>query len=199
MIVGLTGGIGSGKTTVAAIFAALGVPVYEADSASKELIDTDRNLQQQLTELLGSDIVEDGKINRPLMAARIFNDASLLSQANALIHPAVARDFKRWYRQNLDSTYVIREAAILFESGSYRDCEKVVVVTAPEEMRIERVMKRSGISRAQVMERMQNQWPEEEKLSRADYVIYNDHTQSVIKQVLAIHENISHQTNKGSR
>jgi dephospho-CoA kinase len=198
MIIGLTGGIGSGKSTVAAIFSVLGVPVYEADAASRDLIDTDLDVQQQLRGLLGDDIVKMGRIDRPLMASRSFNEQRLMAQTNAIIHPAVARDFQQWYERHNNNHYVIREAAILFESGSYRDCEKVVVVTAPVEMRIERVMKRNRISRQQVLERMENQWPEDKKISRADYVIYNDLTQSVIKQVLSIHEDINRQANQGS-
>ncbi len=196
MILGLTGGIGSGKSTVAAIFSSLGIPVYDADSASKNLIETNANLQKHLTALLGDDILREGKIRRPVMATKIFNDEELLKKTNAIIHPAVARDFQRWHREHRSSSYVIREAAILFESGSYVDCDKILVVTAPAEMRIQRVMKRNSVSREEVLRRMANQWPEKEKLSRADYVIYNDLTQSVIKQVLAIHEDIINQSNQ---
>ena len=198
MIIGLTGGIGSGKSSAAAVFNAIGIPVYEADIASKRLIDTDKSLQNKLMDLLGKDIVKGGKINRALMASRIFNNEQLLAQTNALIHPAVALDFASWYRKHAENQYVIREAAILFESGSYHDCDKVIVVTAPKEMRIDRVIQRNGVSREDVVSRMENQWPEEEKISRADYVIYNDLTQSLIKQVLAIHEDISHQTDTRS-
>lgn len=199
MIVGLTGGIGSGKSSVAAVFSTLGVPVYEADSASKNLIDTDKHLQQQLAALLGDDILSNGKIKRPVMAGKIFNDEELLKKTNAIIHPAVARDFERWYQIYASVPYVVREAAILFESGSYKDCDKVVVVTAPAAMRIQRVMKRNSVKREDVLRRMDKQWPEEEKISRADYVIYNDLTQSVIKQVLAIHEDIIKHSDQGGR
>lgn len=199
MIVGLTGGIGSGKSTAAQIFGFLSVPVYEADAASKRLIDEDLQLQSELAQLLGQDIVKKERIDRSLMASRIFSDQNLLAQTNALIHPAVARDFERWKVQYETSPYVIREAAILFESGSYHDCSKVIVVSAPAEMRIARVMQRNGISRAEVLERMKNQWSEEEKLSRADYVIYNNLRQSVIKQILAIHEDIIHHAATRSR
>lgn len=199
MIIGLTGGIGSGKSTVAAIFKSLGIPVYEADAASKQIIDTDRSLQQSLRQLLGKEVVKDGKIDRPYMASLIFNDQDLLRQTNALIHPAVGRDFKTWYSKQQAAPYVVREAAILFESGTYRDCDKIVVVTAPEDMRIERVVKRNHTSEAEVRQRMANQWPEEEKVKRADYVVNNDHTDSVVKQVLRIHEDIIRQSDKRSR
>ncbi len=197
MIIGLTGGIGSGKSTIANIFQFLNIPVYEADSASKKLIDEDSLLQSELVKLLGADIIEEQRINRPLMAQRIFGDKEILAQTNALIHPAVARDFAKWHRGHLGVAYIIREAAILFESGSYQDCNKVIVVTAPKEMRVSRVMERNSITREEVLQRMSNQWSDEKKLSRADYVIYNDHKQSVIKQVLTIHEDIINSANPG--
>lgn len=198
MIVGLTGGIGSGKTTVAHIFEHLGVPVFEADEISKNIIDTDKSLQRQLRHLLGDSVVnEQGKIDRPLMASIIFGDKQLLAKTNALIHPAVGRNFKSWYLQQ-KAPYIIREAAILFESNTYKDCDKIVVVTAPDDLRIKRVMDRSQLSRKQVLERMENQWPQEQKVEMADYVISNDLEHSVIKQVLQIHEDIIRQTNPRS-
>jgi len=199
MIVGLTGGIGSGKTTTAQIFSHLGVAVFEADKVSKTIIDEDEKLQRELKALLGDSIIqENGKIDRPEMARIIFNDDDLLAQTNALIHPAVARNFQTWY-QDQNSPYVIREAAILFESGSYKDCDKIVVVTADEELRIERVMKRSGVNRSEVLARIKKQWPESEKLDRADYVVQNNGNQSLIKQVLHIHEDLIRIANQGSR
>lgn len=197
MIIGLTGGIGSGKSTVAAIFRTLGVPVYEADAASKEIIDTDKQLQQKLQKLLGDEVVKQGRIDRPYMARKIFNNDELLQQANALIHPAVGEHFKEWYGQQ-KAPYIIREAAILYESGTHKDCAKVVVVTAPEQMRIDRVVKRSKTTEEEVRQRMAKQWPEEEKVKRADYVVNNDHSDSVVKQVLKIHEDIIRQTDQGS-
>ena len=183
MIVGLTGGIGSGKTTVAEIFQFLGVPVYEADHFAKSIIDTDIRVQSRLQALLGIEIVKEGKIDRPLMASIIFNDPKLLEATNSIIHPAVAKHFKAWLaKQNV--TYIIREAAILFESGSYRDCDKIITVTAPQELRIERVMSRSKISREEVLARMDKQWGEEEKVKRSHFVVQNDNSRSLIKQVL---------------
>ncbi len=195
MIVGLTGGIGSGKSTVAGIFSVLGIPIYEADVAAKRLMDEDLRLQSELVDLLGQDLVTDQSINRPLMASRIFNDEELLKQTNALIHPAVARDFRRWYKNHTNCAYVLREAAILFESETYRDCSKIISVVAPEEMRISRVMQRNGVEREAVRQRIKNQWTDNQRISRSDYVIYNDLNQSVIKQVLAIHEDIVSQAN----
>lgn len=194
MIVGLTGGIGAGKTTVAKIFESLRIPVYEADLHSKTLIDTDLELQSRLSDLLGADIVVDGKIDRPKMASLIFNNKELLASVNAIIHPAVGLHFKNWVSEQ-SSPYLIKEAAILFESGSYKSCDKVVTVTAPEEMRIERVMKRNNISREEVLVRINKQWPEQKKIDLADFVIYNDHKASLINQVLEVHENLIRSTN----
>lgn len=197
MIVGLTGGIGSGKSTVAEIFTQLGVPVYDADTKAKQLLDTDKELHQKLVQLLGDEVSTAGKINRQVMAAKIFADKSLLQKVNGLVHPAVGRHFKQWYAaQNVP--YVLREAAILFESGSYKDCAFVITVFAPEEVRIARVMERNGIDEDEVKARMQHQWPEEEKLKRADFVLYNDGKQSIIKQVLRLHEDLISKANPGT-
>lgn len=196
MIVGLTGGIGSGKTTVAQIFQTLGVPVFVADEESKKIIDSDLELQSQLVALLGSDLVKKKKIDRPYMAQLIFNDAHLLQQVNALIHPAVGRAFKRWYQEQ-DTPYVLREAAILFESGSYQDCKAIIVVSAPEELRLKRVMRRSGETEAQVKNRMSKQWPQEKKETLANFIIRNDHQSMLIPQVLEVHENLIHSANQG--
>lgn len=189
MIVGLTGGIGSGKTTVAQIFNALGVPIFVADEVSKSIIDSDLSLQSELKSLLGNDVVKEGKIDRPYMASLIFNDANLLKEANALIHPAVGSAFQRWYLQQ-DFPYVLREAAILFESGSHKDCEAIVVVSAPEDLRIERVQKRSGESEVQIRARMSKQWPQKKKEELADYLIFNEQKEMLIPQVIKVHEDL---------
>lgn len=190
MIIGLTGGIGSGKSTVAKIFQEVGIPIYDADTHSKNIIDTYQSLQDSLKQLLGKDIVVDGKIDRPKMANLIFNDTELLEQTNALIHPAVALDFSNWVKEQ-DSKYIIKEAAILFESGSFKNCDKIITVTAPEKMRIERVMLRNKISEKEVIDRIKKQWPEKDKADLSDFVIRNDNSESVIKQVLKIHEELS--------
>lgn len=196
MIVGLTGGIGSGKTTVAQIFERLGVPVFIADEVSKSIIDTNTQVQQQLRALLGNEVVKDGRIDRPYMASRIFSDPVLLQKTNAIIHPAVAEAFKAWHSAQSFS-YVIREAAILFESGSHKDCDAIVVVTAPEKLRIQRVIKRSGETEAQVKARISKQWPQEKKEALADYLIFNDEKEMLIPQVLKIHENLIGRANAG--
>lgn len=195
MIIGLTGGIGSGKTTVAQIFRALSIPVFVADEESKIIIDTDLELQDQLRELLGEKLIKSGRIDRPYMASLIFNDNELLEKTNALIHPAVGRAFSEWYAKQ-NAPYVLREAAILFESGSYKDCAAIIVVSAPEPLRLERVIKRSGETEKQVKSRMARQWSQEEKEALANFIIQNDHQSMLIPQVLKIHENLIPDTNQ---
>tara|TARA_B100001115_G_scaffold183208_2_gene181386 strand:- start:672 stop:1265 length:594 start_codon:yes stop_codon:yes gene_type:complete len=196
MIVGLTGGIGSGKTTVARIFQQLKVPIFVADEESKKLLDTNSELQEQLVEWLGPELIKEGKLDRAYMASRIFKDEELLKKVNALIHPAVGRAFQSWY-QKQKAPYIIREAAILFESGTHKDCAKIIVVSAPEELRLQRVVKRSGESPEQVKARMAKQWPQEKKEALADYIIHNDHQEMLIPQVLQIHEDLIHIANTG--
>lgn len=190
MIIGLTGGIGSGKSTVAEIFKHLGVPVFIADLESKHILETDRALQAKLAEILGWELLKNGQVDKLYMAQKIFTDQSLLQAVNALLHPLVGKAFDRWALLNEQSAYVIREAAILFESNSYQDCEKIIVVTAPRALRIKRVMVRSNLSAEAVEARMAKQWPQEKKDSMADYLVDNSGKQSLIKQVLTIHENI---------
>ncbi|GAP67831.1 dephospho-CoA kinase [Bacteroidales bacterium 6E] len=188
--IGVTGGIGSGKSLVCQIFKTLKVPVFEADREAKEIIDSDSHTRQALEKLLGNGILgPDGKINRHAMAGIIFNDQELLKEVNAIIHPAVRHRFNSWHAEQ-KSRYIIQEAAILFESGVFRMMDMNIVVTAPEEMRIRRVMQRDGVTNEKVYERMKNQWPEEEKVAMADYIIRNDESQSLIQQVLEIHQKI---------
>jgi dephospho-CoA kinase len=189
MIVGLTGGIGSGKTTISKIFIFLGIPVFYADEQAKQLLEKDEFLKAQLVELIGPKLLLHGKIDKPYMASRIFSDPKLLKAVNALIHPAVALAFENWYAAQ-KSSYVLREAAILFESGSHKDCDHIVVVSASENTRIKRVMTRSSESLEQVKNRMNKQWPQEEKNKLADSIIYNDATDPVIPQVLKIHKKL---------
>lgn len=188
--IGVTGGIGSGKSLVCQIFKTLKVPVFEADREAKVIIDSDSHTRQALEKLLGNGILgPDGKINRHAMAGIIFNDQELLKEVNAIIHPAVRHRFNSWHAEQ-KSRYIIQEAAILFESGVFRMMDMNIVVTAPEEMRIRRVMQRDGVTNEKVYERMKNQRPEEEKVAMADYIIRNDESQSLIQQVLEIHQKI---------
>lgn len=185
-IVGLTGGIGSGKTTVAKMFASLGIPVYNSDIEAKKLTQTSEKIRRELILLLGEEIFADGVLNRKLMADKIFNDNSLLQKTNAIIHPEVAEHFRQWAAAQ-KAPYVIKEAAILFESGSAALCDLVILVTAPEKERIQRVLERDGVSEEDVRARMDNQWSDAKKIELSDFVIENHILSQTQKQVELIH------------
>ncbi len=185
-IVGLTGGIGSGKTTVAKMFASYGVPVYNADIEAKKLMNSSHTIREQLISLLGEETYQNGILNRKYMAGRIFNNPDLLDKANAIIHPKVAANFLQWAKVQT-APYVLKEAAILFESGSFSNCDAVILVTAPREERIKRVMERDQVSREEVLARMNNQWSDEKKRGLSDFIIQNENLSDTHKQVETIH------------
>jgi dephospho-CoA kinase len=188
--IGLTGNIGSGKTTVAKVFEVLGIPVFYADEESKKTMTTDAVLIAGVKEAFGNEsYFEDGTLNRKHIAGIVFNNADELKKLNALTHPAVFRAFDNWVLQ-FDSKvpYVIKEAAILFESGSYKMCDKSILVTAPLEVRLQRVIERDKLSYDEAAARDARQFSEEKKLRLADYSIKNDGSQLVIPQVLALHQ-----------
>jgi dephospho-CoA kinase len=190
--VGLTGGIGSGKTTVAKIFETLGIPVYYADQEAKRLMVEDASLVEAIKELFGEEAYDaNGRLNRAFIAQRAFPEPELLKKLEALVHPAVLRDGERWHAAQRDAPYTIKEAALLFESGSYRQLDKVITVFAPLELRIQRVMARDKSAREDVEARIARQMPEEEKLQLADFVVYNDGSLSLISQVWEIHNDIA--------
>ncbi|MDR1330683.1 MAG: dephospho-CoA kinase [Tannerella sp.] len=181
--IGLTGGIGSGKSTVASLLGVYGISVYVADDAGKRLANTLPYLRGRLTDLLGSDIYdENGQLNRRQMASRIFNDSELLEQVNGVIHPEIAADFDCWKAQQA-GRYAVLESAILFESGFDRKVDVRLAVYAPEALRLQRVMEREQASETEVLQRMKNQLSDEIKRKRADYVIFNDDEQALIPQV----------------
>ena len=186
---GITGGIGSGKTTVCKVFETLGIPVYDADTQAKRLMNTDLELKAALEDYFGSDIYHEGTIVRHKMAAFIFNDRAALEKVNSWVHPAVARDFEHW-RTRQTAPYVLHEAAIIFESKMAYRFEKVILVTAPENIRIERVCVRDRLTPEAVRARMDNQWPEEKKIALADYIICNDNRHMITPQVLEIHRKL---------
>lgn len=173
MKVGLTGGIGSGKSCAGDIFAGLGIPVYDSDSRGRELMNGGGALRRAVEELLGPEAYRNGRLNRAFVADRVFKDKLLLASLNGIVHPAVAQDFEAWAMSKDEYPYVILESAILFESGFDRFTDKVVTVSAPEEMRIERVASRDGVSRQSVMDRIANQLTDSERESRADFVVRN--------------------------
>ncbi len=186
--VGVTGGIGSGKTTVCRIFEVLGIPVYYSDERSKALLNTDVSLMEQLRSRFGHDIyTRDGVIDRRKLGARVFADEAELNALNALVHPAVFKDFDNWALLQR-APYVLKEAAILFESGSYLDCDYTILVKAPAALRMERVMLRDGLTGELVQQRMDRQMSEEEKERMADLFINNDGKELLIPQVLRLHE-----------
>lgn len=168
MIVGLTGGIGSGKTTVTKYFAELGIPIYIADEEAKKITETDPNVIEKIKMVFGDEAYVNGKYNRKYIADIVFKDKKKLNQLNTIIHPALFNHFNQWH-QKQNTPYVIKEAAILFESGAYKDCDYIITVTAPEEIRIQRVIERDGITETMVKNRIDNQMSEEEKIQRADF------------------------------
>jgi dephospho-CoA kinase len=188
LIVGITGGIGSGKTTVCGIFAALGVPIYYADTRAKEVMVTDQQLMIDITRNFGDAAYQNGVLNRQFLAEQVFSNKDKLAVLNGLVHPAVGRDFMNWVSEHQQFPYVMKEAAILFESGAYKAVNTTVLVTAPEDVRLQRVMQRDGVAEAEVRMRMTNQWPEERKVELADHTIINDGKHLLIPQVLALHD-----------
>ncbi|WP_417941980.1 dephospho-CoA kinase [Flavobacterium sp. RS13.1] len=184
-IIGLTGGIGSGKTTIANYFKEIGLPVYIADDKAKEIMQSEFVLKE-IKAVFGEVIFENEVLNRAKLADIVFNNADKLNQLNAIIHPAVKKDFELWLQKNKNYDYVIYEAAILFESGRYIECDVVITVTAPEEIRIERVIKRDKTSRKQVLDRMKMQWKDEQRIPMSDFIIFNDSHENAKQEVVKI-------------
>lgn len=191
--VGITGGIGSGKTTVCKIFETLGIPIYYADDRAKWLMVNSPALQTGIINLFGKESYDEaGQLNRAYIGGIAFKHPKKLQKLNALVHPAVFVDGENWQQEQLAQQfpYTLKEAALLYESGSHKFLDKMIVVTAPEEMRIERVMKRDGLDREAVQDRIARQMPEAEKVAQADYIITNDGQQLLIPQVLEIHQEL---------
>lgn len=185
--VGLTGGIGSGKTTIANLFATeFAIPIYIADTKAKELIAQDTHLQQEIKVLLGEDAFVEGKYNTAFVASIVFSTPEKLQALNQLIHPYVQQDFARW-REEQHSPYVIKESAILFESGSYKDCDYIITVTAPLEERIRRVMLRDKIDRKTVEKRIKNQWNDENRIKLSTFVLDNGDFGRNLDKIQTIH------------
>lgn len=193
-IVGLTGGIGSGKTTVAKFFAQLGVPVYIADLHAKDLMIRSKAIKAELLELLGEQAyTAQGELNRSFIASKVFNNPEQLEALNSIVHPRVAQHFEQWVGQQDPSvcSYVIKEAAVLFENDGYKQCDKTVLVTAPVAVRIARVLDRDNTQKEDVLARMANQWPDSKKIPLADYVIENLDLQETQTQVKLLHQALS--------
>ncbi len=188
--IGITGGIGSGKSLVCRIFHMLGVPVYDADSQAKKLMTTDGILIDEIKKEFGSlSYDEGGTLNRALISKAVFDEPEKLTKLNSLVHPRVAEDYNRWISEQSGANYCLKEAALMFESESYRLLDKIIVVTAPDEQRIKRVMQRDPQrSRADVENIIKNQMAQEEKNKRADFVIKNDESELIVPHVLKLHE-----------
>jgi dephospho-CoA kinase len=184
-IVGLTGGIGSGKTTVARMFKELGVAVYIADKEAKKLTNSSKVIKRKLIKLLGKSAYENDSLNRKFVADTIFNDPELLQKTNEIIHPKVAQHFKKWLLKQ-EGNYCIKEAAILFENGGYKKCDYTILITAPKTTRIQRIMNRDDATKKEIEARMNNQWSDEKKKELADFVIENtdlERTENAVKRL----------------
>jgi dephospho-CoA kinase len=189
--VGITGGIGSGKTTVCKVFETLGIPIYYADDRAKFLMNTDEFLVTEITKIFGEQAyLSIGELNRPHIASIAFSDKNVLQKLNALVHPVVHRDSEKWFLEQQNVPYVLKEAALHFETGGYKMLDKMITVFAPKEVRIERVMKRDKRTVEEVEARINNQMPDSEKVKLADFVIYNDGSQSLIQQIYTIHQSL---------
>ncbi|WP_345951072.1 MULTISPECIES: dephospho-CoA kinase [unclassified Mucilaginibacter] len=187
--IGITGNIGSGKTTVSQVFELLGIPVFYADYHAKNVMVTDAELISGIMQAFGTEAYfADGQLNRKYISGIVFNNEDELQKLNALVHPAVFRAFDAWALQHIHSPYVLKEAAVLFESGSYKDCNYTIIVTAPITMRIQRVMQRDGISQLEAESRNAKQMPQEKKEQLANFTIKNDNSELIIPQILALHQ-----------
>jgi len=188
--IGLTGGIGSGKSTVAKLFELIGIPVFDSDLEARKIMETNTDVVEKIKEMVGPySYFENGKLNATLVAEKIFTIPEKLTVINALVHPKVRLAYQIWVTQQ-NSNYVISEAAILIESGRYQDLDALICVNAPESIRIQRVMQRSKLSQSAVMQRIHHQMIEDERAPYCNYTINNNDTQAIIPQVLAIHHQI---------
>ena len=188
--VGLTGGIGSGKTTVAKIFKQLGVPVYFSDDRAKDLMLNNKFLRESLISIFGDNVIIHGFLNTSYIASKVFTNPKELIKLNALVHPFVQKDFDVWSASQT-SNYVLKESAILFETGADKLLDKVVLVESPEDLKVSRIMFRDGMTEEEVFKRMSKQWSDCQKRTIADYIIQNDEKCSLIYQILKLHNTFS--------
>ncbi|MEY3404574.1 MAG: hypothetical protein RL161_4 [Bacteroidota bacterium] len=189
--IGITGGIGSGKSTVATVFHCLGIPVYDADSHAKALMTTDGNLKEAIRKEFGTlSFTDQGQLNRNFLASEVFPNQEKLKRLNQLVHPRVAEDYQKWFnvQQNRRYPYVVKEAALLYDSGSNRLLDKVIVVAAPDSVRMERVKERDKRSDLDIETIMKRQMPQEEMIQRADFVVENDGKSMILPQILKLHQ-----------
>lgn len=185
--IGITGGIGSGKTFICKLFQMLGVPVYNADEEAKKLMNTDSRIREKLVAQFGQAVYKDGQLDRAFLARVVFSDAQKLQILNSIVHPIVIQEAKDWAARQ-KTRYSLKEAALLFESGSYKELDYTILVTAPLDLRVQRVMHRDGMTEQQVRERISKQLSDEEKLQLADFVIVNDGITPLLPQVWTLHQ-----------
>ena len=192
--IGLTGGIGSGKSTVAEIFSQLGVPVFNSDNVARKLQDEDEEVRNATKKIFGNDTYDDkGKLIRKKLAEIVFSDKNKLKELNSIVHPAVAKAFDKFCEQNISSAFVLKESAILFEIGDDKNLDGMILVTAPVDVRVERVMKRDEIPKEDVLKRMKNQWSEEFNIQHSTFNIVNDGKNLILPEVIAINKKLSSQ------
>jgi dephospho-CoA kinase len=189
--IGLTGGIGSGKSTVAEIFSRLGIPVFVSDEVAKMLQEEDEEVKKGISGIFGAAIYAGAQLDRAKVAEIVFTDKKKLEQLNAIVHPAVGKAFEEFCEKNKAASFVLKESAILFEIGDDKNLDGMIVVTAPDELRIERVMRRDGVEKEAVIKRMKNQVKQEEKAKKADHCIINDEQQLLIPQVLKVYRELN--------
>jgi dephospho-CoA kinase len=194
--VGITGGIGAGKSLICKLFSLLGIPIYYADDRAKSLLESDKLLKEEIKKAFGETIfTNEGNLDRKALASIVFKDFVKLDILNKLVHPVVARDYEAWEKQNSESFYTIREAAIMFESNTYKDLDKIILVDAPLELRIERIQIRDNRPIDEIKAIVERQWTSEQKQKLSHYIINNDDKNMVIPQVLHIHNKIITQIN----
>lgn len=185
--IGITGGIGSGKTTVCKVFELLGIPVFYADDIAKSIMNTDSILRNGIIKTFGEQSYSEGELNRKYISSIVFNNPAELEKLNGLVHPAVFRAFDTWVLKYHDAPYIIKEAALLYESDSYKMCDLSILVISPIETRIKRVQARDGLSSEDVQLRINRQFSDEQKLKLADYLLMNDEQQLLIPQIISLH------------
>jgi dephospho-CoA kinase len=190
-IIGLTGGIGSGKTMVAKYIKSLGIPVYIADDEAKKIMTTDAVIQAIIKEF-GTEVIDNNKLNREKLAQLVFNNSEKLEKLNKIVHPQVKKHFESWLEMNKNAPFVLKETAILFESGSNKYCDAILTVTSPLETRLQRVIERDKTDRASVLKRMESQWTDEQRIAKSDFVIQNisiDDTKKQVNEILKLLKN----------
>ena len=189
--IGITGGMGAGKSTVCKIFSQIGISIYDADSRAKWLMNNNLGLKEAIRKSFGWDsYTRKDDLNRDYLAKVVFNNEEKLKNLNSIVHPAVMKDFELWTQEHKDEPYSLKEAALLFESDSYKNLHKVIVINSPIETRIERVVKRDHVKREDVLKRIENQSTDRERMEKADWIIYNDGINSLIEQAMKIHNQI---------